>query len=287
MHSLYKMTALGVLAATVCGCAPAMTQHPAQLSWAFEARPTWGEVRVLPVLALHDDVPVNLESYVGAPLPEVQQRQRRRRTWEMQSLVPTSVGWSLPGEINGALGHSWAGQFQSARFPTGSVDRLRTALDGQRDLDEALGTVARSVGGNATLFCWVREVSGEPLSLKGFPGDVLHTSVGSRVLDYSGDEPYLVTAQVGMALVASDGQVLVRYEDRFTGMLEGVDQVHRTGRELARALAEEVTKVWAVDPRLLEHEPGAPAPSEPPEERGRTLRPTRDLGPTAFAPPVP
>jgi hypothetical protein len=97
------------------------------------------------------------------------------------------------------------------------------------------------------------------------------------------DEPYLVSARLCMALVASDGEVVVRYEDRFEGVLSGPDGVHRAGRELARALASEVTKVWAVDPRLMEHEPGAPTPHRTP---GRSLPAPSDLGPTAFKPQI-
>ncbi len=140
-------------------------------------------------------------------------------------------------------------------LPAGARDKVTDALLGRRPgLDAALGEAARAVGGDAALFSWVSELDGQPLSLLGFPGEVVETPVGPVVLDHD-DEPYLVTAKVGMALVTRDGEVVVRYQDTFETILSARTDSARAGRELARALAREVTLVWGTDPRLIEHEP--------------------------------
>ncbi len=269
------------LAAAGSGCVKATT--PAPLPFAFDARPTWGEIRVLPVVGVHEEVPVNLDSLFGADLTESRRRVRKKRTWQLDSALPSQVAWALPGALNGALGDSWGGQFISHRHPPGVRDRLTNALTGQRDLDATLGEVARTVGGNATLVCWVRSVHGEPLSVQGLPGQVVQTEFGPVVVDHD-DEPYLVNAVVGMALVARDGEVVVRYEDTFGTLLSARQGPEYAARDLAAALADEVVKVWAVDPRLHEHEPERPAPVA----RTRpTLSPPTPIGPTAFAPTFP
>lgn len=253
---LLRTLAVAVL---VGGCVPHVPLDPGStLPFNFSARPTWGEVRVVPALALHEPVEINLDSYLGSALPYRRQLVRKERTHQLMGLSK-AVGLALPGEVNGVLGLSWAGQFRSHNLPAGSRSRVGEAVLGERPgIDAELGDAAESVGGEATLFCWISELSGEPLSLRGFPGEVLETEAGPVVLDHE-DEPYLVTARLGMALVTSDGEVVVRYQDTFETILSGSSDEGRAGRELARAMAHEVGEMWAVDPRLREHEPGLQA----------------------------
>lgn len=241
---------VGVVVSAAVGCVRPSLVNPADhLSFAFEARPTWGEVRVVPVLAVHHPVELNLDSYLGAALPHHRQSVRRARTRELAE-VPDALARALPGEVNGRLGLAWRGQFRSHHFPSGAYHHVADALTGQRpDLTAVLGNAARAVGGEATLFSWVRQLEGEPLSLRGFPGEVIQTSAGPVVLDHE-DEPYLVTARVGMALVTRDGEVVLRYEDTYDAILSGREGAADAGRSLAHALAEEVVMVWATDPRL-------------------------------------
>ena len=111
--------------------------------------------------------------------------------------------------------------------------------------DRLFGEVARSVGGQGTLFTWVDHLDGVPLTAQAFPGQILETPRGPYMVDH-GDEPYLVTASVGMALVASDGEVVLRYHDTFETVLSGRYTTERAAADVARRLATEVAKVWAL-----------------------------------------
>lgn len=246
MSTLFRAV---VLFASV-GCAARPVSTPADsLSYAFEARPTWGEVRVVPALALHDPVHVNLDSYLGRALPPHRRQVRAERAADLQRL-PTALGLALPGEVNGLLGLDWQGQFRGHDLPPTLQVRLGDAITGRRpDLHASLADAARTIGGEATLFSWVVDLEAEPLSLRGFPGEVVDTEVGPVVLDHN-DEPYLVRAEIGMALVAHDGEVVLRYQDDYATVLSGHGGTAAAARRLAHALAEEVVMVWAVDPRL-------------------------------------
>ncbi|MEQ1501658.1 MAG: hypothetical protein ABMB14_05480 [Myxococcota bacterium] len=223
------------------------------LPFSFEARPTSGEVRVVPALRLHDPVAADLRAYLGTQLPDSEQRLRIQRTHELTELSE-AVGFALPGEVNGELGDTWPGQFRSSSYPMGSRQRVEEALRSRVGVDWALGEAARAIGGDAALISWMDELDAEPLTTRGLPGVVVDTAAGPVVVD-SEDEPYLVSAQVGMALVAADGEVVVRYTDTYETVLSGSRGPAVAGRDLAHALAEEVALVWATDPRLLAGEP--------------------------------
>jgi hypothetical protein len=232
------------------GCASKQPQ-PHQ-PWKFEARTTHGVVRVLPVLALVDDGEVPLQGYVGARLPWLREWLRGERTDEVGA-IPDALGTALPGAINGELGARWDGQFLGGHFAPGSRRAIRTALQGSGDLDEALSRSARGLDGSAAeqavLVTWVTSMEAEPLTARGFAGEIVHTAVGPVVLDHI-EEPFLVDADLGMALVAHDGEVVLRYSGRFETVLSGRRDATAAATDLARALATEVAKVWATDPRL-------------------------------------
>lgn len=255
------------------GCAPTkpIVSPLDRLPFAFEARGTWGEVQVIPALALHEPVDVNYDAYVGgAALPFHRKTIRTLRTEQLRA-VPSAVGLALPGEVNGLLGLSWPGQFHDHRIPPASLDRLRAALTGERpDLHASLAEAAKGAGGQASLFSWVVDLEGEPLSLRGFPGEVVDTHAGPVVLDHN-DEPYLVEAEVGMALVTEDGDVLLRYQDTYHALLSSENTTQDAGRTLARALAEEVVLVWSTQPGIGEDMP-------------RRLRRMRGFGPESAGP---
>jgi len=222
------------------------------LPFSFSARPTRGEVRVVPAVAVYEPMPVNLDDYVGRPVGVAREALRRQRVRQLDAL-PDAIGWALPGEVNGRLGQRWGGQFRVWDLGLQSRDRLAGAVAGRGPgIDATLSSLARSVGGKATLFCWVTELRGEPLSLTGFPGEVLETAAGPVMLEHH-QEPYLVSAQVGLALVTADGEVVVRYHDHVEAVM--AEDTERAGRELARALAKEVDGMWSTDVRLLQHEP--------------------------------
>lgn len=245
---------VGAALVAAAGCARTPPQDPF-LAFAFEARPTAGEVRVMPALRLHPPVPAELGSFVGRGLPDDQARVREHRARQLAELS-SAVGYALPGEVNGELGALWAGEFRARGYPVGVRHRLTEALRSQRGVDEALAGAAQAIGGDAVLISWMDRLEAEPLTLNGMPGAVVDTPVGPVVVD-SGDEPFFVSARIGMALVAGDGEVVVRYHDTYETVLSGSRGPLVAGRDLAHALAEEVAKVWATDPRLLEGEPAS------------------------------
>jgi len=167
--------------------------------------------------------------------------------------VPDAVAWALPGAVNAELGLEWDGDFQASAMPLGGKDRLLGAL-GRRDvLDPALAELARASGGDATLFTWVTSLEADVLSSQNLPGEVVDTIVGPVFVDVT-QEPFVVQARIGMALVTRDGEVVVRYEDEYSSLLTEDRSATWVGRDLARRLAEEVALVWATDPRLKEAE---------------------------------
>jgi len=168
--------------------------------------------------------------------------------------VPQQLALYLPGAVNGELGTASEAAFRPGRFPLGGRDRLTSALKGRGDLDVALSSVARGMHGEAVLFTWITGLHGEPLTAEAFPGDIVETEVGPVVVDHA-QEPYRVTAGVGMALVSTDGEVVIRYADQFEAVLSGRRGASGVGRDLASALAHEVAMVWPCDPRLHYGEP--------------------------------
>ncbi|HHO51864.1 MAG TPA: hypothetical protein ENK18_13540 [Deltaproteobacteria bacterium] len=250
------------------GCTHRPMSTPADgLSFAFGARPTRGEVRVVPALAVHAPLEVNLDSYLGASLPHQRELVRHARTRALAE-IPRAMGLALPGEVNSELGLTWGGQFRSHRLPFVAQQRLADALVGRRpDLHAVLAEAAAAVGGEATLFSWVTDLRGDPLTLRGLPGETVETTAGPVVLDHR-DEPFLVTARIGMALVTRDGEVVLRYEDTYDAILSEDGGADETGRVLARSLVQEIVLVWATDPRLWA---GEPSPPDAPRQRRGAL----------------
>lgn len=226
--------------------------HPAGLyqDWRAEALLTPGEVRVLPVVETWEHTPPRLDSYVGAvELPEPRAALRRERTEQLAD-IPPAITQALPGEVGVALGSAGPAHFRPGRYPLGARERIEGAL--RRDdaeLDVVLEAVARGMPGEAALITWVSHLEGEPLTAEGFPGDIIETAVGPVMVDHS-DEPYRVHATVGVALVSTTGELVLRYDDNFEAVLSGRDDPDRVGRTVARALADEVDELWPVDPSL-------------------------------------
>ena len=219
------------------------------LSWRFEARRTTGEVRVLPVITLHDEPALALDSFLGRGLSAEVEAQRRLRTEELGA-VPEAIGLALPGAVNGVLGRTWEGQFRYSSWPLSARDRVEVALEANsRRLDAQLGRAARVAGGDAVLVTWVDALDARPLTAEGFAGDIVETTAGPVVVDHA-DEPYHVEVDVGMALVAADGEVVLRYHDAFEALLSSRMPPSHVGRVVAAELASEIGKVWATDPAL-------------------------------------
>ncbi len=241
------MRAILLLSMLVAGCAAHGNVGPVA-PYRFEARLTRGEVRVAEVIVLDDAVAaIRRDDWIG----EVSERRlavREKRSREVGQIA-AAVGRALPGEINGALGAGWHGHFTDHRLPSPSRHQLEDALRFQRALDPTLAGAAHRMGGQTTLFSWVDELRATPLSVLGPPGSVVSTRTGLSVVDPT-DEPHLVSARVGLALVAADGEVVLRYQQTYETIVSAAWGPDDAGRALARALAVEVSDVWALDPRL-------------------------------------
>ena len=242
--------ALGSLIA-LSACAHRGASDGIHEPWRFEAQAAKGEVRVLPMLQLHDEIPVELGSFVGVTIPYERQRLRAKRTAQLEA-VPQALGERLPGAVNGLLGTTWEGQFRHSAWPMGAQEKLRVTLETDKkngSLDAVLEEIAATGGAQATLFTWVREVDGDPVSMHGFPGATVTTPVGPVHVNHR-DEAYVVTLDVGLALVTNDGEVLIRYEHQYRTLLSGGLGSQEAAGDLARLMASDVTKVWATEAEL-------------------------------------
>jgi hypothetical protein len=235
------------------GCGHPVPPEPF-LPFRFEARTTAGEVRVVPALRLHAPLTPVMGSALGSPVPYDQRHLRLLRTAQLGHLSE-EVGIALPAEVNGQLGDRWRGQFHTGGYPWGVRRQLREALRSGREVDRALGEAAKAIGGDAALITWVDGVDASPLTLTEWPGLVVETAAGPIVVDAQ-DEPYVVRAQIGMALVAADGEVILRYHDTYETVLSGARGPSEAARDLAYLVAREVAHMWVVDPRLYEVDPG-------------------------------
>lgn len=226
---------------SLLACTPKLELPPQP--WAAEASPPGDEVLVLPVLDRTRTIPVDYAESIGVRVPFEREDTRRRRTVELAD-VPRAFGWALPGEVGADLGDRWEGRFLVGRWPSGARGRLEQALGGS-GLDVALSDLADSR--RPVLVTWVSALDGRPISGEALPGEVVDTEVGPVVSDLF-SEPYRVEATLGAALIAPDGEVVVRVDDDFEAVLSDVSGPDQVGRALASALAEDVAKLWPVEP---------------------------------------
>lgn len=239
------MTAL--LLPLMGGCAVKAQGSEVTQAWLFEAQPAVGEVRVLPTLVLHDELEVDLQTFVGRDVGDEQEAIRKARTRQVDE-VPAALGRALPGAVNGRLGKRWSGQFRHGYWPIGASKRLERALDTSVEtgtLDVALMSLAEQVGTGAVLVTWTRELAGSPVSMQGFPGDLVRTEAGDVVVDQAA-ETYLVRADVGVALVTPN-EVLIRYEHDYHVLLSDLSGTVGAADQMAQVMAEDVAKIWATD----------------------------------------
>lgn len=224
-------------------CAPKAPAPP----WVIEPRPTAPEIRVLPVVDVSGEHRVDYEeAFDGLLVPWDREETRRQRTRQLRE-VPHHVATALPGEVQVALGDRWEGRFRVGRFPMRARDRVAAAVRHGGDPDAVLAEIGRARGW--VLVTWVIELDGEPLSKRALPDWPVDTPVGPVVVDLT-DEPYLVRARVGTALVAADGEVVLRMADDVESILSSHQDPAAVGRDLARGLAESVAAGWPADPRL-------------------------------------
>jgi len=201
----------------------------------------------MPVVDLFELSEVDDQDYIG-PIPHWRHRLRQQRHGEV-SEIPEAVAMALPGALAGQLPKSWPGFFRVGHYPNGARSRLSATLRKEEQTDTILAEISKNGAGSATLYTWISNVETKAVTKEGPPGDVVKTEVGPILINLH-EEPIRVRADVGMALVAYDGEVLLRYTDNFESVVSGDRSSHRAGRDLAMALAKEIIPMWPTDPRL-------------------------------------
>ena len=240
---------LPIALALTMGCVK--TQPTASVTpWLFEARPENGNIQVLPVISAFELTEATDNDFVG-PIPPWRLHLRKQRIRSLRS-VPDAVAIALPGALAAQLPSNWPGHFQVGHFPGGLKSKLTDSLTKGESIDAHLGEMGSRKQDVATLVSWVEEIEATPITKEAAPGDMVQTDVGPVVVNLF-EESYRIRATVGMALVASDGEVILRYRDDFESILGEQRNPNRVGRDLAMSLAREITKMWPIDPRLMEH----------------------------------
>jgi hypothetical protein len=223
--------------------------HVSRFDFHFEPQPTEGHIVVMPFVGVFEEPALRLDAGLAdRVVSEEREETRRKRTRDVRR-VPSHIGTALPGQVAVVLGDAWHASFALGRFPTRTRERLTQAIRGRADLDAVLAEIGRTTPADGVWVSWVESLEGNPLTSEADPGEVLVTPSGPVIVDFT-DEPYRVDVRMGMALVAGDGEVVVRYEDDFEAVLSGSRDPRAVGSELARQLARDVAAFWPTDPRL-------------------------------------
>jgi hypothetical protein len=93
--------------------------------------------------------------------------------------------------------------------------------------------------GEVVLFRWISDIQAHPLGASTAPGTTLRAADRLVYVDDHTD-PVLAEATVGLALVAADGEVFLRYEDRYSFVITGTNTAQRAGRFLAQQLVSDL-----------------------------------------------
>lgn len=218
-----------------------------KLAWDIHPGMVTGEVLVAPVLVVAEAPTPDLTGIVGEKLDGWQAQGRIERTAHLAEL-PYAFHANVPGALYASLPEQWDGHFRDTRLTLPQTMALTAALkDPERSPTPLMGEIAAASGAQAVLFTWVVETEGRPLTDEHLVGElVVHEGV-PVVVDHDA-EPYAVEALIGVALVAADGDVLFRYQDRYSGLLVG-DGPQDLGRDMARSLVDDITPYW-LDPNL-------------------------------------
>jgi len=216
------------------------------IAWDLNPGVVEQEVRVAPVIVAAEAPHADLTGIVGEPLRDERAEGRLRRTAQVAEL-PHALHAAVPGALNAALGSEWSGHFRDTRLPVSDVIALTNAVRGESVLSETLSEVARDCEGDAVLFTWILETEGRPLTDHHLVGELVIQN-GVPVLVDHDSEPYAVQAHVGMALVATDGEILFRYQDHYEELLVADNSVDSLGRRMAKDLVGDIVPLWLDDP---------------------------------------
>jgi len=240
IHALPALLAAALLAAPAVGAAPVMpASTPAsELSWGWAPLEGAQDVRVAPLVVAGAWPALEPLGFLGEQLDGSAAHLRNLRDHQVAT-IPEVFSLALPGELARALPADWKGSLRDARAPARARSQIEAGVDGRRSLEAALQELAGRLQGDVILFQWMSDVSAVPLGTTTAPGTT--TRVADRVVfvDQHTD-PVLTEATVGLALVAADGEVFLRYENRYQVLITGSNSSWKAGRQLARQLVDDL-----------------------------------------------
>ncbi|MBN1335017.1 MAG: hypothetical protein JXB39_03555 [Deltaproteobacteria bacterium] len=227
------MSLLLLLAAFSVHAAPVPLADPAP-----DAREGPQAIRVAPLLVLGPLPDLGTVGFFGEPLQGREAGAREAREAALFQ-VPSAFGVALPGEVALALPPGWDVCFRDTDLALPVRARVTQALQEDEAVEDALRSAAARSPGEVVLFRWMADVSA--LALNGVTVPASTTRAGDRLVfvDASTD-PVLVSATLGVALVASDGEIRVLHSDRYEAVLSSVSGPRAVGRSLARHLVADV-----------------------------------------------
>ena len=203
----------------------------------------------MPVLSVIELGDVEQLDFIG-PIPPWRLHLRKQRMESIKT-VPDAVGMALPGALASQLPIDWGGSFHVGHYSGSIKSKMTDHIAHGESIDRLLIEMGSRKKGVSTLVSWVEELEATPITQEAAPGEMVITEVGPIIVNLF-EECYRIRATVGMALVTSDGEVILRYRDQFESILGEQRSPNRVGRDLALSLAKEITKMWPIDPRLSE-----------------------------------
>jgi hypothetical protein len=209
-----------------------------ELDWGWAPLELGSDIRVAPLMVVGPLPELEVVGFLGEELHGAAAKLRTARSHQVAA-VPEAFADALPGALASALPEGWHGHISDARVPPSTRTQLTAGIDGRRSLEDALQLAVDRLPGEVILFRWIADVEAVPLGSAAAPGTTLRAADRLVYVDTHTD-PVLAHATVGLALVAADGEVFLRYEDRYPFVITGSNTAQRAGRELARQLVDDL-----------------------------------------------
>ncbi|MED5370746.1 MAG: hypothetical protein VX899_07020 [Myxococcota bacterium] len=217
------------------------------LDWDLHPELPQGTITVAPVIVVAEAPQVKLTDGVGETLDPWLAQGRFERTAELAEL-PYAFRNQVPIALHQALPPAWEGHFREGRLAVPQQLQIANAIqDPLLSQSQAMGLAAQSMEGEATLFTWVVEAEGSPLTDQYMVGELVWTEGVPVMVDHR-SEPYQVHAELGIALVDKHGQVLFRYQGDYGGILSAEHGLRDLSRELAEAAVADIAPHWLAEP---------------------------------------
>ena len=137
----------------------------------------------------------------------------------------------------------WDHHFRPLEFTKRRHQELLMAVYSQNGRHPALSAHAKEVGGGGTLFLWVTELDGHPLTSDTMSGELIFHNNIPVMVDRS-SEPYRVEMTIGASLYDGEGQLAFLYEDVYEALLSESQDTRNVAKELAQELVQDLSLIW-------------------------------------------